>query len=402
MPLFKYSAFNQSGQKFDGTIDADDVSSALTELKVKKGLLVKSIKLADSSQSLFGGLAINRITSRDIEYVTSEIALLLGSGVRFDKAVQLLAKAKHGTGIGGVLYDISESLKSGQSIADAFSKHDKHFDELYINLLQIGEESGALEPVFVGLADELKFKNDLKQNVIQAVTYPAVIFFVCIASIFFIFNFIVPQMSSVFESAQDLPIYTQIILGMSEWMQNYQHLLVIALVALGIMLFKLKDSPSFQYQFHQRAINFPFIGNVIKRNEQIRFCSSMALLLEAGIAMDVAVKLSAGNAVNHEFRRQLSNVSEQIRGGSALNEALRQVSFFPELFSALIEIGEESGEVKRIFTDLAQRARNDFTHWIAKFTALLEPVLILTMGLIVGGVVVVMMLSVMNVTSLAG
>lgn len=402
MPLFKYAAFNQTGQKFNGTIEAEDVSTALEELKSKRGLLVKSIKLAEQSDSVLSAFTGNRVSARDVEFLTSEIALLLGSGVRFDKAVQLLAKAKHGTGIGAVLQDISESLKTGQTIADAFAKHDKYFDELYINLLQIGEESGALEPVFNGLAEELKFKNDLKQNVIQAVTYPAVIFLVCIASILFIFNFIVPQMSTVFESAQDLPIYTQIILGMSEWMQNYQHLLGLALIGTGVVLYKVKDSPGFKYQFHQRAINFPFIGNVIKRNEQIRFCSSMALLLDAGIAMDVAVKLSAGNAVNHEFRRQLSNVSEQIRGGSSLNESLRQVSFFPELFSSLIEIGEESGEVKRIFTDLAQRARNDFTHWIAKFTSLLEPALILTMGLIVGGVVVVMMLSVMNVTSLAG
>lgn len=402
MPLFKYSAFNQTGQKFDGTIDSADVSSALQELKEKRGLLVKSIKLAQASNSVFSVFAGSRVSARDVEFLTSEIALLLGSGVRFDKAVQLLAKAKHGTGIGAVLQDISEALKTGKTIAEAFAKHSKYFDELYVNLLQIGEESGALEPVFIGLAEELKFKNDLKQNVIQAITYPGVIFAVCIASILFIFNFIVPQMSSVFESAQDLPFYTQMILAISEWMQNYQHLLGLALLGAGGLLFKLKDSPNFQYQFHQRAVNFPFIGNVIKRNEQIRFCSSMALLLEAGIAMDVAVKLSAGNAANHEFRRQLNNVSEQIRGGSSLNESLRQVSFFPELFSSLIEIGEESGEVKRIFRDLAQRARNDFTHWIAKFTSLLEPALILTMGLIVGGVVVVMMLSVMNVTNLAG
>lgn len=402
MPLFKYTAFNQTGQKLDGTIESDDVSSALNDLKSKRGLLVKSISLANQTNSALSIFSGNRVSSRDVEYLTSEIALLLGSGVRFDRAVQLLAKAKHSTGVGAVLQDISEALKTGKTIAEAFAKHNKYFDELYINLLQIGEESGALEPVFIGLADELKFKNDLKQNVIQAVTYPAVIFLVCIASILFIFNFIVPQMSSVFESAEDLPLYTQIILGMSEWMQNYQHLLGMALLGMGGVLYKLKDSPAFQYQFHQRAIGFPFIGNVIKRNEQIRFCSSMALLLEAGIAMDVAVKLSAGNAVNHEFKRQLNNVGEQIRGGSALNESLRQVSFFPELFSSLIEIGEESGEVKRIFSDLAERARNDFTHWIAKFTSLLEPVLILTMGLIVGGVVVVMMLSVMNVTSLAG
>ena len=123
----------------------------------------------------------------------------------------------------------------------------------------------------------------------------------------------------------------------------------------------------------------------------------MALLLKAGIAMDQAVKLSAGNSANSEIKRELEGVSDEIRKGIHLSKALGETSLFPDLFISLIEIGEESGEVTRIFTELADRSRNEFTSWVSRVTALLEPVLIITMGLIVGGVVVTMMLSVMQI-----
>ena len=140
---------------------------------------------------------------------------------------------------------------------------------------------------------------------------------------------------------------------------------------------------------------------MIEMSERIRFCSSMSLLLSAGIAMDMAVKLSAGNSGSSEIRRELEGVSDEIRSGTHLSKALANTSLFSELFLSLIEIGEESGEVTRIFGELADRSRNEFTQWVSRVTTLLEPLLIITMGLIVGGVVVTMMLSVMSINEVA-
>ena len=386
MPLFKYEAYDAQGRKTQGTIEAESKQLAQQSLTTKK-LMVSAISPMASSAGSVELFQRKKVSGRDIEYLTSEISLLLESGVRFDKAVALLAKAKSDTPVGDVLATISAKLKSGSGISAAFEEHPELFDSLYINLLQIGEESGALSQVFDGLADDLKFKNDLKQSIVQAITYPAVILVVCLASIVFIFNYIVPKMSVMFDDVAELPFHTQMILALSEWLQQYQGLLLLGLGGLALAGFVARNNSEFVTWLHQTVNKLPFLRNVVAMSERIRFCSSMSLLLNAGIAMDAAVRLSAGNAANQIFRRELESVSEQIRTGTSVSESLKNISLFPELFVSLIEIGEESGEVTRIFGDLAQRTRDEFTTWINRFTSLLEPLLIITMGVIVGGVV---------------
>ena len=395
MATFKYVAYDNSGKKIESSIEADDKAQAQLQLKETKKLMVSSITQVKSGGiSLFGKKAVG---GRELEYLTSEITMLLQSGVKFDKAVDLLAKAKKQTAIGDVLAQISTKLKSGITIAESFGSFGQLFNKLYVNLLKTGEESGALTPVFKGLSRDLKYRNDLRQIIIQATTYPLIILVVCLASIVFIFNYIVPKMSTLFADAENLPWETQLVLGISDWLIAYQHYLGLFLLVGAGLIFHNRKNPKLLQWFHQRSRLVPGVRTIVEMSERIRFCSSMALLLEAGIAMDQAVKLSAGNSANSEIRRELESVSDQIRKGVHLSKALAETSLFSELFISLIEIGEESGEVTRIFGELADRSRNEFGSWVSKVTALLEPLLIITMGLIVGGVVVVMMMSVMSI-----
>ena len=403
MPWFKYTAYEKSGKKVESSIEADNMPTAQKELKESKQLLVSSITplqgAGAQSKGLFGGS--RNVAIRDLEYLTSELNLLLESAVMFDQAVELLAKAKRNTGIGEVLSQISLKLKSGSTISAAFGSFSTLFDSLYVNLLKIGEESGTLGPVFKGLSRDLKFRNDLRQTIIQATTYPVIIFAVCMLSVVFIFNYIVPKMAVLFADAEQLPIHTQIILGISDWLMAYQVYVGVVLLAGAALIYQNRQNPQLIAWFHQRSRIVPGVRTVVLMSERIRFCSSMSLLLKAGIAMDTAVSLSAGNSANTEIRRELEGVSESIRKGIHLSEALAATTLFSDLFLSLIEIGEESGEVTQIFSELADRSRNEFTQWVSRVTALLEPLLIITMGLIVGGVVVTMMLSVMSINDVA-
>ncbi|MFT4925936.1 MAG: type II secretory pathway component PulF [Phenylobacterium sp.] len=402
MAWFKYVAYDKSGKKVEASIEADNMATAQRELKEFKKLMVSSIVPAQTGgggKGLFGGS--QKVAGRDLEYLTSELNLLLESGVKFDQAVELLARAKKNTGIGEVLSQISAKLKSGSTISAAFGSFSALFDKLYVNLLKIGEESGTLGPVFKGLSRDLKFRNDLRQTIIQATTYPLIIFTVCMLSVVFIFNYIVPKMAVLFADAEELPPATQVILAISDWLIAWQLYIVVALFAAAALLYQNRKDPRLIGWFHQRSRLVPGVRIIVEMSERIRFCSSMALLLKAGIAMDMAVKLSAGNSANSEIRRELEGVGEDIRKGIHLSQALATTSLFSDLFLSLIEIGEESGEVTRIFNELADRSRNEFTLWVSRVTALLEPLLIITMGLIVGGVVVIMMLSVMSINDVA-
>jgi type II secretory pathway component PulF len=403
MAWFKYVAYDKSGKKIESSIEADTMATAQKELKNFKQLMVSSIAPAQAggsaSKGLFGGS--QNVTGRDLEYLTSELNLLLESGVKFDQGVELLARAKKNTVIGEILRQISVKLKSGSTISAAFGSFSALFDKLYVNLLKIGEESGTLGPIFKGLSRDLKFRNDLRQTIIQATTYPLIIFAVCMLSVVFIFNYIVPKMAVLFADAEELPIHTQIILGISDWLMAYQLYVGVALLGGATLIYQNRKNQQLITWFHQRSRLVPGIRTVVEMSERIRFCSSMSLLLKAGIAMDMAVRLSAGNSANTEIRRELEGVSESIRKGVHLSEALAATTLFSDLFLSLIEIGEESGEVTQIFSELADRSRNEFTQWVSRVTTLLEPLLIITMGLIVGGVVVTMMLSVMSINDVA-
>ena len=189
MATFKYVAYDNSGKKIEASIDAENKLQAQNELKDGKKLLVSSITQVKAGGA--GGISLFRkkqAGGRDLEYLTGEITLLLQSGVKFDRAVDLLAKAKASSPIGDVLSQISAKLKSGVTISVAFGSFKDLFNKLYVNLLKIGEESGALAPVFEGLSRDLRYRNDLRQTIVQATTYPLIILVVCVLSIVFIFN----------------------------------------------------------------------------------------------------------------------------------------------------------------------------------------------------------------------
>lgn len=400
MASFKYTAYDSNGKKTEAMLDADDLSSAQRELVGARGLMVSSITEIKGQDASFSGLFHRKkANGRDLEYLTSEIMLLLQSGVKFDRAVDLLARTKVATPIGDVLSQISAKLKSGSGISDAFAGFSQLFNKLYINLLKTGEESGTLIPVFEGLSRDLKYRNDLRQTIVQATTYPSIVLLVCLASIMFIFNFIVPKLAVLFDGAEDLPLNTRMILGLSHWMLAYQHIVGMVLLAACVAIYHYRKDPRLITWFHQRSRLIPGVKIIVEMSERIRFCSSMTLLLDAGIAMDQAVKLSAGNASNSEIRRELDGASDEIRKGTQLSKALSETSLFSTLFVSLIEIGEESGEVSRIFKELSDRSRNEFSQWVSRMTALLEPLLIVTMGGVIGFVVISMMMSVMSVNN---
>ncbi|WP_199611261.1 type II secretion system F family protein [Flocculibacter collagenilyticus] len=397
MKLFQYKAFDKSGAKIDGQIEASDIASVQKQLSTQ-GLYPSEIKEFKESQSLFG--FSQKVSLADLEFLTAELSLLLSSGVRIDKGLDIIKKTKAKPALAKLLGEMSASLKKGNSLSKAASEHPKAFDPLYVNLIELGEASGQLSDIFSGLATDLKFRRDLQRKIIQSLTYPAVILSVCILCVIFIFNFIVPQMSSLFADVEDLPWYTQLLLNVSDWLQNYQGFLLLGIILSGIGLASVWKKESFQQKWQQLLLKLPLVKNSVLTAERIRFNSGLAMMLSAGVPIDQALSLSTGNIKNLLLRREMDIVRQKVKRGSALTPALRQTSLFPPFYVSLLEVGEESGNLDKIFNEIASRSRQDFEEWTQKLTTLIEPILILTMGIIVGGVVVVMLLSMVSVNDI--
>ncbi|MFT7008493.1 MAG: type II secretory pathway component PulF [Colwellia sp.] len=398
MALFVYKAYDSSGAKVDGQIEAKDQDSAIQLLK-KQALLPAEIKeYQDPSKSLLGFSA--KINLADLEFLTAELSLLLESGVKIDRGIDIIRKTKAKPVLAKLLNELNQSLKKGNSLSSSCRQHPLVFDDLYCNLIELGEASGNLSEIFSDMAKDLKFKRDLRSKIIGSLTYPMVIFFVCMLSIVFIFNFIIPQMASMFSEAKDLPWYTQAMLNISEWMTEYQVWLVVFLFASGLLLWYGFKQPRFVFLWQRLSLRLAVIKTAIVTVERIRFNSGLSMMLKAGVPIDKALGLSAGNIKNYLLRREMEIAKQKVQRGSALTPALKQTSLYPDFFISLLEVGEESGNLSRVFEEVANRSREEFESWSSRMTTLIEPLMILFMGIFVGGVVVVMMLSMVSINDM--
>jgi type II secretory pathway component PulF len=398
MAIFLYKAYDSSGAKEDGQIEAIDRTLALAELK-KQGLLASEIKELSTTSDSFISFS-QKVSLSDLEFLTSELSLLLESGVRIDRGIDIIKRTKAKPALAKLLSDISSGIKKGKSLSDAFREHADVFDDLYCNLIELGEASGNLSEIFADLAKDLKFKRELQRKIISSLAYPSVIFFVCILSVFFIFNFIIPKMSAMFSGVADLPWYTSVMLNTSEWMINYQGFLIFGIIISTVVMVKASKQPSFVLWWQSTSLKLPIAGHAVKTVERIRFNSGLAMMVKAGVPIDKALGLSIGNIKNQSLRRELEIAKNKVKSGSALTPALKQTSLYPDFYISLLEVGEESGNLARVFDEIANRSRQEFESWTERMTTLLEPLMILFMGGFVGGVVVVMLLSMVSINEI--
>lgn len=395
MKVFIYKAYDKAGAKIDGQIEAIDKATALAQIQ-SQGLLPSELKeYKESVGNIFGNS--KKVSLADLEFLTAELSLLLSSGVRIDKGLDIIRRSKAQPALVRLLTSVSSGISKGQSLSQAMSEHDKVFDPLYINLVELGEASGQLPEIFAKLAEDLKFRRDLQRKIISSLTYPFVILAVCILCIVFIFNFIVPKLSVLFSDPETLPWYTQVLLGISNWMQNYQLFLGIGLVAGVFGLVHLFKQPKFLKAWQETLLKIPGLASSVLTTERIRFNSALAMMLEAGLPIDKALDLAKGNIKNQVLQREMEIVRNKVKHGHSLSPSLKQTSLYPSFYISLLEVGEESGNLAKVFDEIANRSRQEFETWTEKMTTLIEPLLILMMGGIVGGVVVVMLMSMVAV-----
>lgn len=402
MPRYRYQCFDVTGGRVSGTIESETVDKALIELR-HRGWLPSSIEMVsnDLDWRSFLGFEEQKVGLADLEFFTAELSLLLESGVRIDRAIEILQRAGKSGAVGQLLRELGDELKKGKQLSEAAAARPDVFDRLYVNLVSLGEAGGRLPEVFRGLAEDLKFQRDLRQKVISAATYPVVVASVCILAILFIFNFVVPNLETLFADSTNLPWYTAMLLGASAFMRQWQWWVFSVLAVTTLLLWRSRHSPAVADLKDRLLLDTPGLREATTMVERIRFASGLGLMLDAGLPVDKALTLATGSIKHGSLRREVALAVEKVKRGEPMSKALRQTRIFPDYFASLLEVGEEGGELPRVFTEIARRSRDQFSAWALRLTTLLEPALILVMGLIVGGVVVIMMLSITSVADIS-
>ncbi|EML0276856.1 type II secretion system F family protein [Vibrio parahaemolyticus] len=391
---YRYKAYDKQGKLVQGTELGKSELDVTVKLKKQSLIPLEVTTLAQTKK-------VGRVTGAVIEETTSQLSLLLKSGLKIDKALEVLAENAPNAKIQSILEEVGIGVKQGRELWRCMSEHPTAFPNLYVEMVKIGEASGRLTEVFAKLAENLKFQRELSKKITQAMVYPMFILLVCVVSLVAIFNFVVPSMSGLFESLQEIPVYTQLLLDVSGFVQSYQVHILATLVVAVIAFIKASENPDFRKRVDGFLAAFPLTRNAVLLVERIRYSASMELMLTSGVDLAKSMSMSTASVKSDALQSQLSKAHDDVSQGRSLVESLSGIQLFDPISLSLIRVGEETGQTGLVFGEINSRSRNQFETWMLKLTAMLEPLMIVIMGGIVGSVVIIMLLSIVSVNDVS-
>ncbi|MDT4331248.1 type II secretion system F family protein [Methylomonas sp. MS20] len=404
MPLYSYKAVNNQGLAEEGVRDAADEQALLLELQ-NQGLI--PIRVEAAKDKTFLGFKLKtagvRLSAKEIGMLTAELATLLESGLPLDRSLTILLQlTEDKPKLNKLTADVLDKVKGGKALADALESQTGVFSKFYLNMIRAGELGGNLGGVLQRLAEYMERAQELKDTVSTALIYPAVLLVMSLASLFVMLTFVVPQFKEMFDSAgQALPVPTQIVVGLAEFLQSYWWLLLLG-IAATVQYFKSQlGAPASKKVWDGRFLKAPLVGEIVLTMEVASFSRTFGTLLGNGVSILkslVIVRETVGNTVLAE---SLDYAEGQLKQGRTLSEALSQQSLFPKLAVQMIKMGEETGRLEEMLMRVAGIYDKQLKQTIQRMLALLEPALIISLGLMIGGIIVSILLAILSVNDLA-
>ena len=401
MGKFIYIAYDHSGVRQEGELSVNNIEAAKYKLK-DLGFIPVTINEADRSISrVFDIVWFKRKPGlSDIELVTSQLSLLLKNGIKIDRALETAKKGIKNKILEKAVNKIHEEVRRGMPLSLAMGEFPDFFPPMYTGIVRVGEAIGKLAYVFENLALNLNFRQKIRSKMRQAITYPSVIFFVCLLTIFFLFNFIVPKFSSIFTSMKDIPLYTDFLLMFSSFFRRYQFILLAFILVISVIATRAKRAKQFHIITDTLSIKLPLLKPLSYAVENLRFVSALAILLKSGVILTEALDYAVKSINNSFLRKRLFILKDDVRQGKQLSESIAKTGFLPDIFKGIIEAGEKTGRLSDVFCELEERLKTMYEERVNILITVLEPAMIIFMGLIVGSVVVVMLLSMVSVSDI--
>jgi general secretion pathway protein F len=404
MPLFSYKVINSQGIAEEGVRDAADEQALLADLQ-SQGLIPIRIELA--KDKTFLGFKLKSVTvhltGKEIGLLTGELATLLESGLPLDRSLTILMQlTEENPKLNKLVGDVLEKVKAGKAFADALESQRGVFSKFYLNMIRAGEMGGNLGGVLQRLADYMERSQELKDTVSTAMIYPAILLVMSLASLFVMLTFVVPQFKEMFDSAgKALPVPTQIVVGLAEFLQSYWWLLALTVLG-GVQFMKTQLSdPAGKKKWDGRFMRMPLFGDIILNMETANFSRTFGTLLGNGVSILNSLTIVRETVGNTVLADLLENAEADLKQGKTMSEALAQQNLFPKLAVQMIKMGEETGRLEEMLMRVAIIYDKQLKTTIQRMLALLEPALIISLGLMIGGIIVSILLAILSVNDLA-
>lgn len=395
MAAFRYEALDSEGRTARGVIEADGLRQARARMR-ELGLVVIKVS-AVTQETLHTGSGqrwrLRRgISSSQLSMITRQLATLLEAGLTLEYSLSALIEQSEEESVRQILAGVRSELLAGHTLAQAMGQYQTVFPDIYRALIKAGEASGELGHVMLRLADYTESRQVLRQKVVLAFVYPAIVTVVALMVVLGLLVYVVPQVVSVFQqSHQTLPLLTRMMIGLSSALQVSWLYLLIALFGAGFFVRTLLRREEIRYQWHLRLLRLPMLGRLVRGLNTARMASTLAILAGSGVPLLASLQAAAGVVTNLPMRRALEDASKKVREGVTLSRALAVSGLFPPILVHLIASGESSGKLGAMLDRAATQQEQEIGNYTSVLTSLLEPVLILVMG----GVVLTIVLAIL-------
>jgi len=407
MPVYEYKALDRAGKNKHGIIDADSPVAARQKLRGSGVFPIElketsaALKETDSAQQRSISTFFKRVRPGEISAATRQLAILLGAGITLVSSLDGLISQVPNPLLKKILAQTKESVNEGNSLAFSLSQHPRVFSEIYVNMVRAGEESGSLELVLHRLAELTEHQQALRGRLKAALAYPVFMFFIGILVLFFLITFIVPNITKIFdEMHQILPLPTLILIGASNFLKSFWWVVAGGFGCALFLVRRFIRTPRGKRLWDRIKLGAPVIGSVNTKTAMARFSRTLGSLLQNGVPLLPALGIVRNIVSNTLIAEVIDSAMDEIQSGKALAVSLSRSRWFPPITIQMISAGEQSGEIESMLNKIADIYEGEVESQVLGMTSMLEPVMILFMGLTVGFIVISILLPIFEMNQM--
>jgi general secretion pathway protein F len=407
MSNYFYKAADSSGKVVSGTMEAEEERGVVAELQNMGFIPIRvalargngrrlNVDISGQILSVFKG-----VSTKDVMIFTQDLSVLLEAGLPLDRALSILKDAAEKERFKEVVGDMLKTVQGGGYLSDALAKHPRVFSTLYVNMVRAGEAGGVLEAVLGRLGTFLENSQDLKDYIKSALVYPVFLVLVGGVSIIILLTFVLPKFSIIFgDMGQAIPLTTRFLLGLSHILRDYWWVILGGLGAACFFFRRYLGTPGGRLKLDQTKISLPVAGDLVKKIEVARFARTLGTLTKSGVPILQALSLVKDVMGNQVIARSMEEVYDRVKEGERLSKPLHDMGIFPSLAIQMITVGEETGRLDSMLLRVAENYEKAVRNLVKRFISLLEPAMILAMGLVVGFIVISMLMAIFSMNDM--
>ncbi|MCB0414318.1 MAG: type II secretion system inner membrane protein GspF [Bdellovibrionales bacterium] len=405
MPVFEYKGLNKSGKSIRGTIDSENVRMAKSKLK-RDGIYVNHIKnksTTTSKQKKSKSLSHVKIPIGELAMMTRQLATLLKANVPLVDSLAAVAEQVENQELSEMISLAKNNVNEGGALHKSLSKYPKTFNKIYISMVEAGEMSGTLDTILMRLAEFTESQNELSQKIKSAMLYPIIMVFFMAGMMVLLFTYVIPKITEVFDSSPELvlPWYSKMIINISEFMINYYLPIGIAVASIIALFVTWKNSDSGRVQWDAISLKAPVFGKLVRMIAVSRFTRTLSTLLDGGVPMLTAMGI-VRNVVNNEIlATAIDNARDNISEGESIAGPLKKSKQFPPIVIHMISIGEKTGELETMLTQVSDAYDFQVKNSVEGLTSILSPIMLIVMGTVVGIIVFAIMIPIFEMSNIS-